>query len=81
MRSAAQPVMSAPSKWTLPAVGRTNPAIIAKVVVFPAPLGPSSAVIAPSFAVNETERTACSPPNRTDRSRTSSRAQPRDATG
>jgi hypothetical protein len=43
---------------TLPSVGSTRPRIIAIVVVLPAPLPPSSAVIEPSASENEMPATA-----------------------
>src|SRR5258708_10879561 len=49
---------SMPSTLAVPCEGFTRVAIMRSVVVLPAPLGPSSPVIEPSGAVNETSRTA-----------------------
>jgi hypothetical protein len=49
---------------TEPASGRTRPAMILKVVLFPAPLGPSSPSTSPSPTSNETSSTARAAPKR-----------------
>src|ERR1700730_15399146 len=43
---------------TSPDVGRINPAIIRRQVVFPHPLGPRSAIMLPGSIVNDTLSTA-----------------------
>src|SRR5258708_319561 len=50
--------MSAPSTLTEPAVGSSSPMIIAMVVVLPAPLPPSSAVMLPGASAKEMPETA-----------------------
>ena len=46
----------------VPLVGRSTPSSIDSVVVFPAPLPPSSAVVVPRRTANEMPRTASSFP-------------------
>src|ERR1700716_431112 len=50
--------MSAPSTLTEPDVGSSSPMIIAMVVVLPAPLPPSSAVMLPGSSAKEMPETA-----------------------
>lgn len=47
IRSGVAPVMSAPKMDTVPAAGRNAPVTAMQVVVLPAPLAPSKAVIPP----------------------------------
>ena len=47
-----------------PSFGVSSPAIIRRTVLLPDPDGPSSAVIAPPGAVNDTSLTALNVPNR-----------------
>ena len=61
-RCADLPAMSLPSIRIVPASGRCSPAMVASVVVFPAPLGPISPTISPSFTVRLTLSTAVTPP-------------------
>ena len=58
-----RPAMSSPWKTMRPEVGTTSPAIMLKVVVLPAPLGPIRPVMVPARISNEQSRTACRPPN------------------
>src|SRR5262245_33932962 len=64
IRCGDQPVMSVPSKAIRPAVGRTRPEIMLKVVVLPAPLGPIIEVISPRARARDTCETATRPPKR-----------------
>lgn len=48
-----------PNTFTLPSEGSSRPSSIASVVVLPAPLGPSTAVIEPRLIVKLTCFTAC----------------------
>src|SRR3954470_6144575 len=68
MRSRAS--RSLPSHSIEPASGKKTPVIIRIVVVFPAPLRPSSPVIVPRWTVNETPSTARRAPNVFTTSRT-----------
>src|SRR3954467_3753607 len=68
MRSRAS--RSLPSHSIEPASGKKTPVIIRMVVVFPAPLRPSSPVIVPRWTVNETPSTARTAPNVFTTSRT-----------
>jgi hypothetical protein len=62
-RQARPPVRgSAPSTWTVPAVGARNPSRISIVVVLPAPFGPSSAVTCPEATSKLTSCTAVNRP-------------------
>jgi hypothetical protein len=54
--------MDSPASRTLPEVGRCRPAIVLSSVLFPAPLGPTTATIAPSSIPNVTPSTAGTPP-------------------
>src|ERR1039458_1522729 len=49
---------SRPSTRTLPEVGRLRPSIISNVVVFPAPLGPSTPKVSPCSTEKEMSSTA-----------------------
>ena len=64
MRCGAMPVISRPSKRTLPASGGRKPATMAKSVVLPAPFGPISAVMRPACASSDASETATRPPKR-----------------
>src|SRR5271165_609230 len=66
--------MSRPAKTTRPALGRKIPAISAKSVDFPAPLGPISPRISRSATPKSTSRTAHRPPKRFVRPRPASNA-------
>ena len=55
--------MSSPSIRTAPAVGSNRPSSIAKVVVLPAPLPPSSAAVAPRATLKPIPSTASAPDN------------------
>src|SRR3954471_21590372 len=57
------PLSRAPSTRTSPFSGLIRPAIIDTVVVFPAPLGPSSPTSVPRSTLNDTSSTATSGPN------------------
>src|SRR5205809_5404639 len=50
------------ARRTRPTVGRSKPAIIRSVLVFPLPLGPSSAKNSPSGTTRSSSLTATSPP-------------------
>jgi hypothetical protein len=54
--------MSQPSTVMAPAVGVSTPSSIDSVVVLPAPLPPSSAVVVPARTENDTSRTASTGP-------------------
>src|SRR5216683_3158883 len=58
------PLITFPSRSTRPEVGGMDPAIMLNRVVFPAPLGPMTPRISPSFSSRSTESTALRPPNR-----------------
>src|SRR5215471_5076613 len=64
-----------PSRRTAPASGLVTPAIIPSVVVLPAPFAPSSPVIRPSAAANDTSSTAVTAPYVFRRPSTSSMAR------
>src|ERR1700716_1968829 len=70
--STGRPVMSRPSSRTRPDHGRTSPLTARSRVVLPAPFAPSTAVMLPSSARNETPFNARTASYRTARSRTSS---------
>src|SRR5258708_7801548 len=70
------PVMSLPSKTTLPASAAWKPAMAANSVVLPAPLGPIRPTISPWRRSSEARSTAKRPPNDLERLRTSSMARP-----
>ncbi len=55
--------MSAPSTRTSPDVGTTSPISIAIVVVLPAPLPPSNAVVVPRASAKSMPSTAVTLPN------------------
>ena len=57
----ASSVTSSPERRTRPASGSSRPAMIRSTVDLPAPDGPSTAVIAPVGAVNDTSATAGGP--------------------
>src|SRR3954471_4424499 len=59
------PVMSAPSRVTLPALGFCRPVITLKSVVLPAPFGPIRPVTCPGSTWSSASESAMSPPNRT----------------
>ena len=54
--------MSQPSTEIAPAVGVSTPSSIDSVVVLPAPLPPSSAVVVPARTANEMPLTASTSP-------------------
>ena len=56
--------MSSPKTVTDPEVGRSNPSRMERVVVLPAPLPPSSAIIEPSATEKPMESTAVTSPKR-----------------
>ena len=58
----ASPAMARPSKRIAPRSGWTKPVTRSNSVVFPAPLGPISAVIEPRLTVKLAPATARSPP-------------------
>ena len=62
--------MSAPSTVTEPEVGVSRPSKIDSVVVLPAPLPPSSAVVEPAWTAKLTPSTAVTVPKRLKRSST-----------
>lgn len=51
-------VTSCPPTRIVPVVGRTIPTMLRSVVVFPAPLGPTSPSTSPGATRNERSRTA-----------------------
>src|SRR5690606_27734946 len=57
-----RPVTSSPRNLTRPADGLRNPVTTLKVVVFPAPFGPTSPRTSPCFTWNESSETAAYPP-------------------
>src|SRR6516162_6247707 len=57
-------VTSRPSIRIAPTSGCSRPVIRRRVVVLPAPLGPSSTTNSPSFTVNDSSRTASTVPKR-----------------
>ena len=57
-----RPVMTLPSKVTVPVSGLNCPPIMLKVVDLPAPFGPMMATSSPAD-LNETSRAATTPPN------------------
>src|SRR5579875_3427128 len=63
---------------TSPESGATRPAIIATVVVLPAPLGPSRPTVSPAATENDTPSTATFGPYRLARPTTSSMRAPRE---
>ena len=67
-------VRSTSSRRTRPDCGGTSPEITSSVVVLPEPLAPIRPTIDPGTASNVTPLSACTPPNRTCRSSTVSRA-------
>jgi hypothetical protein len=60
--STAWPSSSSPSKRTEPERDLTRPLMVRSSVVLPAPLAPSTAVMAPGWAENDTERSALTAP-------------------
>jgi hypothetical protein len=62
MRCTGQPVISCPSKVTLPVLTGRKPAMHANSVVLPAPLGPISATMRPSSTFSDASSTALRPP-------------------
>src|SRR5207302_169884 len=72
MDSGLRPTNSDPSSSTDPCRGLTNPGMVRTTVVLPAPLAPSTAVMAPSGTENETSLSATTPPYATVRWATSS---------
>src|SRR5690348_3814938 len=70
--------MSSPRNFTRPLSGAKTPLIRLNTVDLPAPFGPIKPRISPSFTVNVSSPTACSPPKRLPRSRTSSSALTRE---
>jgi hypothetical protein len=69
--------MSRPEKTTSPESGRTRPTIMLKVVVLPAPFGPSNPTISPEFTWMLTPFTTRRFLNDLTRPRTSSSSSPR----
>src|ERR1700693_3150862 len=69
--SDGNPVASLPSTLTVPALERITPAIALSNVDFPAPLGPTIAVMAPRWARTLTPSTIGAPPYPAVRSATS----------
>src|SRR5207244_9683048 len=65
LRTAPRPVMSAPSKVTVPTVGSCRPHTTLNRVVLPAPFGPIRPVTVPPSTPRSTPCSACTPPNRT----------------
>src|SRR3954454_8483214 len=61
--SGRSPWMARPANRISPVSGAYTPAIMLKVVVLPAPLGPISPLISPSGTANEASRTARKPRN------------------
>jgi len=55
-------VTSTPPIETVPAVGRSKPAIVRRVVVFPQPEGPTSVTNSPRSISRSTSSTASTPP-------------------
>src|SRR4028119_219173 len=76
MRCGAGPVTSRPSSSTVPACALTSPAAARSVLVFPAPLAPSTRVTRPGVAERVTPRTASAVAYRTCRSAISSTVPP-----
>src|SRR5438093_849874 len=66
--------MSLPANETVPSVGGCSPQITLNSVVLPAPFGPIRPVTMPSSTSRSTPWSACTPPNRTSTSATSSSA-------
>src|SRR5260370_6427906 len=64
-------VISCPSNRIVPSFGWRNPLTKLNTVVFPAPFGPITKTISPSFIVNDTFFTAASPPKRLETFRSS----------
>ena len=63
-----------PKKVIVPRSARTTPETVRRVVLLPAPLGPSSATTAPAGTVSDTSRRASTPPYATRRPLISSAA-------
>src|SRR4051794_25890241 len=61
--SGRRPWISSLLKTTLPVSGAYTPAMMLKIVVLPAPLGPISPLISPSGTANDASRTARRPRN------------------
>ena len=74
--SGALPVMSWPSKRTVPDVGVRKPVSRLKSVVLPAPLGPTRAWTVPRATVRSTSETARKPRNSLVRALVSSNGVP-----
>src|SRR3990172_5620182 len=74
IRWALQSVTSWPRKRTRPAVLRCTPLSRSKRVLLPAPFGPISPTMPPSWIAKDTLLTACRPPNHLFNPSTSSRA-------
>src|ERR1700751_4998531 len=72
----ATPVTSRPPIHTVPASGRSRPATRRRVVVLPAPVGPSSAKNSPSAMARERSATARTEPKRLETPRSSTLAIP-----
>jgi hypothetical protein len=62
LAGSVSPCNGRPSMSTVPESGRTNPAIIDTVVVFPAPFGPSRPIVSPLPAFRLTPSTATMSP-------------------
>src|SRR6185295_11965602 len=67
MSNGRVPVMSRPSRWSLPLVGVSCPDRRLTNVDLPAPFGPMTACSSRAFSVSVTSRTARRPPNDLDR--------------
>ena len=78
---AASPAMGRPSNTTAPASGVAMPVKQLNSVVFPAPLGPITATIAPGSTVRLTPSSAVSPPKALVMPRASSTDQAAAAPG
>src|SRR5580658_2443015 len=76
MRWGGTPVMSRPSRRTLPLSDRRWPVIRLNSVDLPAPFGPITAAICRVATVRLTSETARNPPNDLERPDTSSMARP-----
>src|SRR5258705_482675 len=63
-RSGGSPVTRCSPKWISPASGNSKPAMVLRVVVFPQPEGPSSAISSPSRTSRCRSSTATTLPKR-----------------
>src|SRR6266508_440593 len=76
-RWGASPSTRPPASVTVPAEGRSRPAMVFRRVLLPAPLGPTMARISPSPTPNVTPPRAGRPPKRFSTASTASSAMPR----